>query len=100
MSIVPLRIESESRILFNTARKIERHVEFIQNLLSNRRFYVVLNNERYTNDQLVHDETRSFIYADVLCITAPYPTFSQIENTIEEEPGELTEYHRDTHIVC
>ena len=66
---------------------------FIQNLLSDRRFYVELNNERsrwriqkngipqgnvlsptlyniYTNDQPILDGTRSFIYADELCITA------------------------------
>ena len=88
----------------------------IQNLLSNRRFYVELNNERsrwrlqkngqpqgrvlsptlsniYTNDQPVHDGTRSFIYADDLCITAQFPTFSQVESTIEEALGELTEYY-------
>ena len=65
----------------------------IQNLLSDRRFYVEPNNERsrwriqknglpqgsvlsptlfniYTNDQPILDGTRSFIYADDLCITA------------------------------
>ena len=88
----------------------------IQNLLSKRRLYVELNNERsrwrlqknglpqgsvlsptlfniYTNDQPVHDGTRSFIYADDLCITAQFPTFSQVESTIEEALGELTEYY-------
>ena len=85
----------------------------IHNLLSNRRFYVELNNERsrrrlqknglpqgsvlsptlfniYTNDQPVHDGTRSFIYADDLCITAQFPTFSRVESTIGEALGELT----------
>ena len=85
----------------------------IQNLLSNIRFYVELNNERsrsrlqknglpqgsvlsptlfniHTNDKPVHDGTRSFIYADDLCITAQFPTFSQLESTIEEALGELT----------
>ena len=47
----------------------------------------------YTNDQPVHDGTRSFIYADDLCTTAQFPTLSQVESTIEEALGELTEYY-------
>ena len=93
----------------------------IQNLLSNRRFYVELNNERsrwrlqknglpqgsvlspslfniYTNDQPVQDGTRSFIYADDLCITAQYPTFPKVENIIEEALGNLTEYYRNNSL--
>ena len=72
----------------------------ILNLLSDRRFHVELNNERsrlriqknglpqgsvlsptlfniYTNDQPILDGTRSFIYADDLCVTAQYPTFQE-----------------------
>ena len=93
----------------------------IQNLLSNRSFYVELNSERsrwrlqknclpqgsvlsptlfniYTNDQPVHGGTRSFIYADDLCITAQFPTFSQVESTIEEALGEITEYYRNNSL--
>ena len=47
----------------------------------------------YTNDQPVHNGTRSFIYADDLCITTQFPTLSQVESTIEEALGELTEYY-------
>ena len=93
----------------------------IQNLLSNRRFYVELNNERsrwrlqknglpqgsvlssilfniYTNDQPIHDGTRSFIYADDLCITAQYPAFTEVEDTIEEALSELTQYYRNNSL--
>ena len=47
----------------------------------------------YTNDQPVHDGTMSFIYADDLCMTAQFHTFSQVESTIEEALGDLTEYY-------
>ena len=52
----------------------------------------------YTNDQAVHGGTRSFIYADDLCTTAQFPTFSQVENTIKEALGELTEYYRNSSL--
>ena len=52
----------------------------------------------YTNDQPVHDGTRTFSYADDLCITAQFPTFSQVESTIEEVLGELTESYRNNSL--
>ena len=93
----------------------------IQNLLSDRRFYAELNNERsrwriqknglpqgsvlsptlfniYTNDQPILDGTRSFIYADDLCVTAQYPTFQEVEQQIEEALGELTHYYRSNSL--
>ena len=54
----------------------------------------------YTNDQPVHDGTRRFIYADELCITSQFPTFSQVENTIEEALGELTDYYRNKSLCA
>ena len=36
----------------------------------------------YTNEQPVHDGTRSFLYVDDLCITAQFPTCSQVESII------------------
>ena len=46
----------------------------------------------YTNDQPILDGTRSFIYADDLCVTAQYPTFQEVEQQIKEALGELTHY--------
>ena len=54
----------------------------------------------YTNDQPVHDETRSFIYAYDLCITVQYPTFSQVDNTIKEALEELIEYYRNNSLCA
>ena len=47
----------------------------------------------YTNDQPLHDGTRNFIYADNLCVTAQYPSFIEVEHTIEEAMDELTTYY-------
>ena len=80
---------------FNTTRD-SALCRVIQNMLLSRRFYVEPNNERsrwkkqkngfphiYTNDQ-IYPGTRSFIYADNLCITAQYPSFTEVEFTIED----------------
>ena len=90
-------------------------------MLSSRRFYVELNNDRsrwrnqknslpqgsvltpilfniYTNDQPLYDGTRNFVYADDLCVTAPYPPFTEVEHTIEEARVELTTYYRSNSL--
>ena len=35
-----------------------------------------------------------------MCITAQFPTFSQVESTIEEALGELTEYYRNNSLCA
>ena len=45
----------------------------------------------YTNDQPIHDDTRNFIYADYLCVTAQHTSFKEVY--IVETLGELTHYY-------
>ena len=52
----------------------------------------------YTNDQPLHNGTRSFIYADDLCVTAHQPSFVEVETTIEESLSELTQYYRSNKL--
>ena len=89
--------------------------------MSNRRFYVELNGNKsrwhnqknglpqagvfspmlfnvYTNDQPVHSETRSFIYADDLCIATQRSTFEQTEIILTEALHNLGEYYESNHL--
>ena len=47
----------------------------------------------YTNDQHVHNETRSFIYADDLCIATQRSTFEQTKTILTEALQNLGEYY-------
>ena len=81
-------------------------------------FYVELNHERirwrkqknglpqrsvlspvlfniYTNDQ---PGTRSCIYADNLCVTSQYPSFTEVEETIEDALEEIRQYYRSNNM--
>ena len=44
----------------------------------------------YTNDQPLHNGTRSFVYVDDLCVTAQQPSLVDVETTIEDSLSELT----------
>ena len=48
----------------------------------------------YTNDQPIHDGTRNFIYADDLCVTAQYSSFTEVETTSGDALDELAQYYR------
>ena len=52
----------------------------------------------YTNDQPHHDGTQNFVYADDLCVTAQYTSFTEVEHTIEEALDELTTYYRSNSL--
>ena len=90
-------------------------------MLSSRRFYVELNNDRsrwrnqknglpqssvefpilfniYTNNQPLHDGTRNYVYADDLCVIAQYTPFTEVEHTIEEALDELTTYYKSNSL--
>ena len=101
--------------LYNTTQD-SQICRVFQNMLSNRRLYVELNNEHsrwrkqnnclsqgsvispilfniYTNDQPIHYGTRNFIYADDLCVTAQYSSITEVE-TIGDALEELTQCYR------
>ena len=54
----------------------------------------------YTNDQPLHNGTRSFIYADDLCVTVQQPSFVEVETTIEESLSEFTQYYRSNNLCA
>ena len=88
----------------------------IRTILESRRFCVVLNGNRgrwrrqrnglpqgsvlaamlfniYTNDQPIHADTRSFIYADDLCIASQGNDFSNIETSLTSALSTMTTYY-------
>ena len=52
----------------------------------------------YSNGQSIHDGTRNFIYADDLCVTAQYSSFTEVETTIGDALDEPTQYYRSNSL--
>ena len=48
----------------------------------------------HTNDQPIHPDTRSFIYADDLAIAAQGPTFEGLETTLSDALSDLSTYYK------
>ena len=57
-----------------------------------------VSSHQYTNDEPLHDGTRSFIYADDLCVTAQYSSFTEEERTIGDALDNLTQYYRSNSL--
>ena len=93
----------------------------IGNMLSNRRYFVELNGQKsrwrnqknglppgsvlspvlfsiYTNDQPIHKDTRSFIYADDLCIATQDASFEKTESTLSAALDSIGEYYEKNHL--
>ena len=87
---------------FNTTRN-RPLCRVIQNILPSMKFYVELNNEcsrwwtqkhdflyhqyyltLYINNKHIYPGTRRLIYADDICVTAQYPSFTEVAETIED----------------
>ena len=90
--------------------------DLIRTMLESRRFFVVLNGKKnrlrrqrnglpqgsvlapmlfniYTNDQPIHADTRSFIYADDLCIASQGNDFNNIEASLTSALSTTTTYY-------
>ena len=112
------------RVLLTILYGMTEDAEFtklIEIMMSNRRFYVELNGKKsrwrnkknglpqvsvilpvlfnvYTNDQPVHNQTRTFIYADDLCIATQRSTYEQTETILTEALHNLGEYYERNHL--
>ena len=52
----------------------------------------------YTNDQPIHKDTRSFIYADDLCIATQDASFEKTESTLNAALDSIGDYYEKNHL--
>ena len=52
----------------------------------------------YTNDQPIHKDTRSFIYADDLCIATQDASFEKTESTLSTVLDSIGDYYEKNHL--
>ena len=98
-----------------------RYNDLIGNILYNRRYFVEQNGQgsrwrnpknglpqrsvispvlsnNYTNGQSVHKSTRSFIYADDLCIAIHDASFEKTESILSDTLDNTGEYYARNHL--
>ena len=61
-------------------------------------YYFLIFDSRVDCVQPLHDGTRNFVYVDDLRVTAQYPSFTEVEHTIEKALDELTIYYRSNSL--
>ena len=109
-----------TRKIFELTKDV-RLTGLIQTLLSNRRYFVVLNGNRsrwrrqknglpqgsvlapllfnvYTNDQPIHPNTRGFLYADDLCIATQNQSFVKLEESLSDALAGLIPFYATNHL--
>ena len=113
-------------LLLNKIYRMTSDIKFtylIRNMLSDRRYFVELNGQTsrwrnqkngipqgsvlspvlfniYTNDQPIHKDTRSFIYADDLCIATQDASFEKTESTLSAALDSIGDYYEKNHLCA
>ena len=111
------------KLLLNKIYRMTSDIKFtdlIGNMLSNRRYFVELNGQKsrwrnqknglpqgsvlspvvfniYTNDQPIHKDSRSFIYADDLCIATQDASFEKTESALSAAL-DIIGYYEKNHL--
>ena len=112
------------KLILNKIYRMTSDIKFtdlIGNLFSNRRYFVELNGQKsrwrnqknglpqgsvlspvlfniYTNDQPIHKDTRSFSYADDLCIATQDASFEKTQSTLSAALDSIGDYYEKNHL--